>query len=362
MTAVRVQGNRLVDQAGREVVLRGVSHSGSEYTCVHGKGVFEGTMDSSFVAGLKSWKNLNAVRLPLNEDCWLGINGVGSGGDTYQDAYMKAVELLTSANIAVLADLHWTAPGTSKATGQQQLPDRDHAPKMWSEVATAFRNNPLVIFELFNEPFLGNSDAKAKDWICWANGTQCSGIHFQPAGQAELLQSVRATGASNVVLMGGMAWSNDLSHWLEYAPYMRDPIHQSAAVWHSYANNACNRQSCWDRTIKSVADHVPVVVTEMGHGISWAQGLMKWIEIQGGTISYLPWTWNTWGAAAVAAVSAEANSSSRLVASVEESVPTQRSWGAGEALVKNYTTGEPTDWGKAVKDSFANAKVGVPSA
>jgi endoglucanase len=114
MTAVRVRGNRLVDQSGRQVVLRGVSHSGSEYTCVHGHGVFEGAMDSTFVAGLKSWKNLNAVRLPLNEDCWLGINGVpsDSGGAAYQAAYKKTVDLLTSANIAVLADLHWTAPGS----------------------------------------------------------------------------------------------------------------------------------------------------------------------------------------------------------------------------------------------------------
>lgn len=42
-------------------------------------------------------------------------------------------------------------------------------------------------------------------------------------------------------------------------------------MWHSYANNACNHQSCWDKTIKTVADRVPVVVTEMGHGIAWAQ-------------------------------------------------------------------------------------------
>ena len=43
------------------MVLRGVSHSGSEYTCVHGSGIFEGEIDQSFVDGLKSWKNLNAA-------------------------------------------------------------------------------------------------------------------------------------------------------------------------------------------------------------------------------------------------------------------------------------------------------------
>jgi hypothetical protein len=50
------------------------------------------------------------------------------------------------------------------------------------------------------QPFIGNGDAKSKDWICWANGTQCSDVHFQPAGQAELIKSVRSTGATNVIL------------------------------------------------------------------------------------------------------------------------------------------------------------------
>ena len=53
-----------------------------------------------------------------------------------------------------------TAPGSQLARGQQELPDRDHAPTFWGQVAAAFRDNPLVIFELFNEPFPGSSQAK----------------------------------------------------------------------------------------------------------------------------------------------------------------------------------------------------------
>ena len=40
-----------------------------------------------------------------------------------------------------------------------------------------------------------------------------------------------------------------------------------------------------------VAGKVPVVVTEIGHGIEWAKGLFEWIEQQHGSISYLPWAW-----------------------------------------------------------------------
>ena len=122
-----------------------------------------------------------------------------------------------------------------------------------------------------------------------------------------------------------------------YAAADVDPLRQSAAVWHAYAGNACNRQSCWEKTILPVALRVPVVVTECGHGIQWAQGLFAWIEKQGGSISYLPWTWNTWG---------------------NTRNDTAYAAGSGEALVTDYS-GAPTQWGSAVKSAFAKATVGV---
>ena len=57
------------------------------------------------------------------------------------------MELLTNANIAVLADLHWTAPGSTLATKQDPLPDADHAAQLWYGVADSFKDNPLVLFD-----------------------------------------------------------------------------------------------------------------------------------------------------------------------------------------------------------------------
>src|SRR6266487_707754 len=73
--AVHVQGNRLVDLAGRPVRLRGVNRSGAEYACAQGWGIFDGPSDSASVSAIASWRT-NVVRLPLNETCWLGLNGV----------------------------------------------------------------------------------------------------------------------------------------------------------------------------------------------------------------------------------------------------------------------------------------------
>ena len=74
------------------------------------------------------------VRLPLNETCWLGINGVaaGYGGANYQTAIAGFVARLNRAGLVVILDLHWTAADTAKALAQAPMPNRDHTPESGS--------------------------------------------------------------------------------------------------------------------------------------------------------------------------------------------------------------------------------------
>ena len=73
--AFRRHGNKLVDDAGATVRLKGVGYMGTEYECVSESGrIFSGPADAKIITAWKSW-GINAVRLPMNEDCWLGING-----------------------------------------------------------------------------------------------------------------------------------------------------------------------------------------------------------------------------------------------------------------------------------------------
>ena len=182
---VKVQGNKFYDKNGKVIQLRGVSHSGSEYSCVQKKGIIEGPYDSAAVAGIKSWGN-TIVRIPLNEDCWLGVNGVPSqwAGANYQKVIHDYVKAITDGGLIAILDLHWTADGSTLATKQDPMPDASHAIEFWTDVATQFANNTDVMFEIFNEPFPGQGSPQTEDWVCWRNGT-CSGstgVSFQAAG------------------------------------------------------------------------------------------------------------------------------------------------------------------------------------
>lgn len=107
-----------------------------------------------------------------------------------------------------------------------------------------------------------------------------------------LLTAVRHTGATNPVLLGGLAYANDLSQWLSYRP--SDPAGKTIASWHAYNFNSCNTQSCWDSQIAPVAATVPLVTGELGendcaHG--YLDGLMTWLDNH--NAGYLGWGWNT---------------------------------------------------------------------
>src|SRR5579875_718347 len=100
--AVRVDGNRLVNAQGEQVRLLGADRSGAEYACVQRLGILAGPADRRSVAAMTSW-GIDSVRLPLNEDCWLGINGVPArfGGARYRAASRAYVTELNSAGVYV---------------------------------------------------------------------------------------------------------------------------------------------------------------------------------------------------------------------------------------------------------------------
>ncbi|HXR73126.1 ricin-type beta-trefoil lectin domain protein, partial [Actinocrinis sp.] len=112
-----------------------------------------------------------------------------------------------------------------------------------------------------------------------------------------MVNAVRSTGASNVLMLGGLAYSNDLSQWNQYKP--SDPDGNLTASWHSYSFNTCNTSSCWNSQVAPVMAQSPVIAGEIGEsdcGGSYINSLTAWLESH--ETSFLAWTWDAWGGCA----------------------------------------------------------------
>jgi endoglucanase len=292
---VHVAGSHLVDGTGRPLRLLGVNLSGPEYACVQRLGIFAGPKDARAIAAMRTWR-ITVVRIPLNEQCWLGISGSPArySGARYRAAIRGYVGRLHEAGLYAILDLHWSAPGHAEAVGQQPMADLDHAPAFWSSVAGEFKGDSAVLFDLYNEP-------GAIPWKCWRDGCPLP-QGWRAAGMQTLLDAVRRAGAHQPVIATGPGTGTDLSYWLRYRP--RDPARQLVAGIHVYDSNGCSKASCWGESFRPVARRVPLIASELGQGHcshGFVDRFMNWADSAG--VSYLGWAWNPFGCSAPALIS-----------------------------------------------------------
>lgn len=308
--SISVSGNKLVSADGAPVFLHGVNRSGAEYACISNSGVFSGPTDQASVDAMKAW-NINSVRIPLNEDCLLGINGTppAYSGANYTNDLVNYVNLLESSGLYVILDLHWNAPAGYLANSQEPMADADHAPAFWGALVRTFATNRGVMFDLYNEPYPNGNPVPAWNWRCWANGGcsvpcsygACKGASYTVAGMGQLLGAVRnaeGTGWHHPVLIGGLGSASDLTGWLANHPV--DPAGQLVANAHAYNDGqSCQNPSiggCLDTTWKMIlASGYPLTLDEFGQSgcvwNSWLDAMMAWMETRG-TSGYTPWGWD----------------------------------------------------------------------
>jgi endoglucanase len=346
--SISIAGNRLVDGDGNTVQLRGVNVAGLEAVPILGwnpSNPWGGVGDPlPNWNAIKAW-GVNAVRLPLNEASWRGgtctdkggisvvvSNGVQTKdkpgqtiqtdpGHNYQATVAASVASATAAGLYVIVDLHLTAPGDACPVAQNSMADSDHSVAFWASVATALKPYPSVIFELFNEPFLDQTSLQDRNpWPDLINGTGTLSSYivqgdpsiipytWRNAGMQQMLDAVRATGATNVVLTSTLAYSSAMDGWLKYHPKDTLSPSQIGAVWHSYPapgypsqTNCIGLPTCSAKTMGHVQEILaagyPVVITEFGDAIGgskapWASVLLPFADANG--VGYLGWTWDAW--------------------------------------------------------------------
>ncbi len=291
-TGLRVSGNRIVDDTGQAVFLHGVGRQGTEYMCSKYGGIFDGPSDQASLSAMRAW-NINAVRIFLNEDCWLAINGVAAAyaGTAYIEAIKSYVALLEQNAMTPILDLQLAAPGSTLAN-YPQLPmaDRDHSPAFWTSVAQSFGQDTAVIFDLYNEPYPDSDQDTTAAWTCWRDGGVCPGVDYTAAGMQELVDAVRSAGAKNLLVAAGVRYGNVLTHWRDYEP--NDPLGNLAIAWHIYDVNLCHDPGCWNSSVAPLTLDFPLIATEMGEfdcGFGFINEALYFLESKGASYSANAW-------------------------------------------------------------------------
>jgi hypothetical protein len=250
-----VQGAKVLDAQGNPHLFRGVDRPSLESTS-GGDSLSEG--DYQVMA--QNWK-ANVVRVSLNQDFWLSDS---PGYDpTYSATVDQQVQWAEMYGMDVILDLHWSDMGSysNSPGGQQEMADA-HSVTFWQQVAAHYMSDPHVLFELYNEPELyGAGDP----WGVWLNGgttgSTGGGASFTAVGMQQLYNAVRGTGATNLVILGGIHYAYDLSGVSSH------PIQNGSNILyatHPYSESD-KQPSDWYRAFGSLAATAPVIATEFGN-------------------------------------------------------------------------------------------------
>jgi len=123
---------------------------------------------------------------------------------TYATKVDSIVDWVTSRGMVALLDLHFNTIVQCAAGDQHMMADQDSI-VFWRQVADRYKGNPLVAFDLYNEPH-GITDS------VWLNGGTVTeaGTTYVAAGMQELYDAVRSTGATNLVTISGNNWATRL--------------------------------------------------------------------------------------------------------------------------------------------------------
>jgi hypothetical protein len=177
----------------------------------------------------------NVIRIPVHPQFW-------ARDPDYVRHYLDpAVQWAGELGMYIVLD--WHSIGNEVTGYAPQVPELFcHTDAMttnfWKQVASHFKDEPHVIFEIFNEP----QNISAADWRRCAN---------------RLVRVIRTQGARQLIIVGGLNYGRELD-WVLREPVAGENIAYASHIFPSHA------RSGWDHEFGSVASRYPVVITEWG--------------------------------------------------------------------------------------------------
>lgn len=289
-----VVGNTIIDsRTCKPHRLVGLSLAYLAYEKSHQRAVLDEAVAHD-IRLMKSW-NANVVRVPLNQSFWLPASRHYS--PDYPEMVDRVVKRAREAGMSVILDLHVTDRGDpnyefNKTNPHQQHADVNHSIPFWREVAAKYKDDGGIIFELYNEAY-------DISWDVWLNGGKIPagrtyGEHrkeFQAAGYQQLYDTVRGTGAKNLVIVAGTHWGYYLNRVRNYRVTGYN-IAYAAHPW-DYSDK---QPKTWDKDWGSLAKTDPVIISEFGGYKCQSDYVKKVLDYADKRqMSWMAWAWQAPG-------------------------------------------------------------------
>ncbi len=258
---LKVVGTRILTSSNEPVTLKGVNAASLEWTSNGERHILR-----SVNAAIQEW-HVNIIRLPLAQDRWFGkAPEQKDDGVAYRSLVKEIVDTCATQACYIVLDLHWSDCGEwGTNIAQHSMPDQNSV-SFWKDCAAAYCNHPAVIFDLYNE-------LHDVSWDIWLKGGTITDRPnrrrggpprtYEAVGMQTLLDTVRATGARNLVIAGGLDWAYDFSGILE-GRRLSDPEGNGVLYANHAYNNKGHNVETWIKRMQQATAMLPVIVSEYG--------------------------------------------------------------------------------------------------
>jgi len=237
---IKVEGNHFVTEKGETIVFKALDASDPD------KLEKNGHWNQEYFSQIKSW-NANMVRFPIHPKAWRE-----RGRTAYLELLDKGIEMAKKEGLYVILDWHSIGNLRSEIFQHPRYnTTKKETYEFWIEIAKRYGGNSNVaMLELFNEPTLWSGKFGTCSWNQWKEIME------------ELIIIVRANGAENIPLVAGFDWAYDLTE------VINSPINAEGIAYVSHPYPQKRKQPWegnWEADFGHVADHYPVILTEIGY-------------------------------------------------------------------------------------------------
>jgi hypothetical protein len=292
-----VQGNQIIDSYGNPLVLRG-AHIQSildrykQYATSADHLAYYHLNSATFDEMVNNW-HMNTVRIATSDYIWQ--NWPNGGPTAYIQALQSIVSQANLAGLYVVLSMHEELssglPPHLKEPSGWAMPT-PLAVNYWQTIASAFKNNPLVMFDLYNEPHVNQTALTMgeSDWQFWLSGGVINyitpgGIQktYTVVGMQTLVNTIRSQGANQIII--AQPAENSLQKFEQDCPtttppkphcnFLQDPasttnpnIVYSVHEYFVPISKTPRQPAFWDQKFGILSKEVPIFIGEWEFSIN----------------------------------------------------------------------------------------------